>query len=228
MFEIRKAETRGNVNLGWLNSNHTFSFGHYYDPKYMGVSVLRVINDDWVAPDTGFETHPHNNMEIVSYVISGSIEHKDTMGFHSILKAGDIQVMSAGSGLMHSEFNASQSEPLNFLQIWIKPNQINTEPGYAEKAINDKKGISLIISPDGANDSLRIKQDVKFYKINLENESTDFTASTDRTYYLQITKGSMQINGSALNQGDGITITAESALILETDSSAEAVLIDLP
>lgn len=228
MIEIRKADTRGQVDLGWLSSNHTFSFGHYYDPSYMGVSALRVINDDWVAPGTGFETHPHNNMEIVSYVLSGSIEHKDTMGFHSILEAGDIQVMSAGSGLMHSEFNASQSEPLNFLQIWIKPNQHNTEPSYAEKNIKHHKGISLIVSPEGTHESLAIKQDVRFYKIKLEKESAEFTAVEERTYYLQVAHGSLLVNGHTVHQGDGVTVNAETQLIFETPDTAEAVLIDLP
>ena len=228
MITLRRNLERGHANWGWLDSRHTFSFANYFDPRFMGVSALRVINDDWVKPGRGFETHPHRDMEIISYILEGSIEHKDTMGFHTTLNAGDVQVMSAGTGILHSEFNPSSSEDLNFLQIWIQPNRKGLSPQYHEKNYADAQGVTLIVSPDGSDGSLAINQDAWLYKLNLAGESTRVEAREDRSYYLHVARGSLLINGVALQAGDGATIKKESQLNIEATDQAEGLLFDLP
>jgi hypothetical protein len=194
----------------------------------MGVSALRVINDDWVKPGTGFETHPHRDMEIISYILEGSIEHQDTMDFHTTLKAGEVQVMSAGTGILHSEFNPSASEDLNFLQIWIQPNQKGVTPRYAQKDYTEAEGITLIVSPDGRDGSLPIHQEASLYKLSLTRQASTFTTTEGRSYYLHLARGSLDVNGTRLEAGDGATIEHESFLNLEALDRAEGLLFELP
>jgi len=228
MINLRPANERGRARYSWLQSRHTFSFAHYYDPRHMGVSALRVINDDRVSPGAGFETHPHRDMEIISYVLSGQIEHKDTMGFHTVLKAGDVQVMSAGTGILHSEFNPSSTEELHFLQIWIQPNKRGVEPGYSEKNFSDVTGVTRIVSPDGRDGSLPIHQNASIYKIALANEITEFASDPKRPYYLHVARGQLKVNGIKMSEGDGATIAAEEILNFVSDQTAEALLFELP
>ncbi|MBB1486350.1 pirin family protein [Oceanospirillum sediminis] len=228
MLALRKANDRGHANFGWLNSRHTFSFASYYDPRHMGISELRVINDDWVSPGMGFETHPHQDMEIISYVVEGSIEHKDTMGFHTVLKAGDVQVMSAGSGIRHSEFNPSATENLNFLQIWIRPDTHGLKPAYYEKNFSDAKGVTLIASADARDGSMKVNQDISLYKLKFDHQNEQLNISAQRTFYLHMVGGEMVVNGETLLTGDGMTITDEERLTLDISNQAEALLFDLP
>lgn len=228
MITIRRAHERGHANHGWLDSHHTFSFADYYDPQHMGVSALRVINDDRVLPGSGFDTHPHRNMEIISYVLEGAIEHKDTMGFHTQLKAGEVQVMSAGTGIYHSEFNATRDEPLHFLQIWIKPATAGIAPSYDQKDFSAVDGIKLIVSPDGRDGSLKIHQDACLYKVLLKQETSRTPLAAGRTYYLHVACGGLEFNGQRLAAGDGAAITDEEFLDLVVQDHAEALLFDLP
>lgn len=228
MITVRHANARGHARHGWLDSHHTFSFANYYDPQHMGVSVLRVINDDRVAPESGFDTHPHRDMEIISYMLEGAIEHKDTMGFHTTLKAGEVQVMSAGSGVAHSEFNRSPNEALHFLQIWIKPEITGIAPSYDQKDFSDARGIQLIVSPDGRDGSLKIHQDACLYKMLLTRETRQHPVIAGRTYYLHVADGTLEINGQRLATGDGATITDESTLEFVVPDRVEALLFDLP
>lgn len=227
MIEIRPSEKRGKANHGWLRSRHSFSFADYYDPKFMGVSDLRVINDDWVKGGAGFGAHPHRDMEIISYVLEGAIAHKDTLGNHSELRAGEIQVMSAGSGVTHSEFNASPTDSLKFLQIWIMPNEKNGEPSYAQQDFANSQGITLLVSPDGREGSLRIRQDASIYKVKLKGQSATFDTESNRIYYLQVAKGAVNINGKSLSTGDGAVMQAEDRLEFATEGEVEALLMDL-
>ncbi len=228
MITLRRSGDRGHANFGWLDSRHTFSFANYYDPRHMGISALRVINDDWVKAGMGFDTHPHRDMEIISYVLSGSIEHKDTMGFHTVLKAGDIQVISAGTGIRHSEYNPSQTDDLNFLQIWIQPNVSGIKPSYQEKSFVNSNGITLVASADGREDSLPINQDASLYKLNFDQQSTRFETVFGKNYYLHIAQGELDVNGTAMSAGDGATITNESLLTLDIVDSVDALLFELP
>tara|TARA_R110002167_G_scaffold23131_2_gene82416 strand:+ start:2196 stop:2882 length:687 start_codon:yes stop_codon:yes gene_type:complete len=228
MITLRRSHERGQGQFDWLNTKHSFSFANYYDPRYMGVSALRVINDDWVKPGTGFETHPHQDMEIISYILEGSIEHQDTLNFHTTLKAGEVQVMSAGSGILHSEFNPSDSQALNFLQIWIEPNKKGVTPRYAQKDYSEAKGITLIVSSDGRNGSLPIHQQASLYKISLVSQATTFTTFKERTYYLHIARGALDVNGIRLEAGDGATIDHEPILNIEALDQAEGLLFELP
>ncbi len=228
MITLRRAHERGHASHGWLDSHHTFSFADYYDPQHMGVSVLRVINDDRVMPEHGFDTHPHRNMEIISYVLEGVIEHKDTMGSHTLLKAGEVQVMSAGSGVFHSEFNASSDTELHFLQIWIKPGIAGIAPGYSQKDFSNTKGIRLIVSPDGRDGSLKTHQDACLFKLKLENETVHHPTVAGRTYYLHVARGSLEINGKRMEAGDGAVIEKEELLEFAVNDKVEALLFDLP
>lgn len=216
MFELRKAKDRGIANLGWLNSRHTFSFGHYYDPHQQGFSDLLVINDDRVQPDKGFGTHPHADMEIFSYVLEGALEHKDSMGTGSIIKPGDVQMMSAGTGIRHSEFNPSKTDLVHFLQIWIVPEQKQVAPRYQQVHFHEaqKRGrLCLIISPDSKEGSLSVYQDVKVYA-GLFNgiESTELDIGSNRYAYVHVARGNLDINGTRLDEGDGVRIREERAL----------------
>lgn len=232
MISIRVANERGFADYGWLQSRHTFSFARYYDPDFMGYSVLRVINDDHVAPGAGFPTHGHRDMEIISYVIEGALEHKDNMGNGSVIQAGDIQRMTAGSGVTHSEFNASDEEPVNFLQIWIIPNKEDLKPGYEQKRIDEIIGadkLRLIASANGRDNSLVVHQDVNIYLAKFDrSDNIQQPINSVRKYYVHVTQGHVQLNDTTLGSGDGAFIADESVLNYKTDNMAELLLFDLP
>lgn len=232
MIEIRKSNERGVANMGWLDSRHTFSFGHYHDPRHMGFGPLLVINEDKVAPAQGFGTHGHRDMEIISYVLEGELAHKDSMGNGSVLRYGDVQRMSAGTGVMHSEFNHSQSDRVHFLQIWIQPSAKGIAPGYEEKHFDaaSKQGqLRLIASPDGAEDSVRLHQDARLYASILNGQQqVDYTLTTGRTAYLHLIRGRLTVNGQALSSGDALKIADESHLVAGNAEAAEFLLFDLP
>lgn len=217
MYILRPANERGHTDIGWLNSWHTFSFGQYYDPHYMGFSDLRVINDDTVAPGQGFGTHPHDNMEIISIVLSGELEHKDSMGNGTVIKKGEIQKMTAGSGITHSEFNPSSTEPVHFLQIWIIPNVKDLKPSYQQKQLNKQvltNQLQLLVSPDGRNDSIIISQDAELYQTLLEEDkTTGFDVNRNRKVWIQVAEGAVTVNDHPLVAGDGLAIVDETAQI---------------
>lgn len=227
MIKPRPANERGHAQHGWLDSRHTFSFAGYYDPAFMGYSDLRVINDDWVAPGAGFGTHPHRDMEIITYVLEGSIAHRDTMNNVSQLKAGEIQVMSAGRGVMHSEYNASPTERLNFLQIWILPNVSGVEPRYGQQDFSNLRGINRVVGPDGTAGALPIRQDASLYQLRLDSESARFEADPDRLYYLQVARGELDVNGVPLAAGDGAYLAEEQALSFSAGAGVDALLFEL-
>ena len=231
MLEVRKANDRGVANHGWLNSRHTFSFGSYFDPRQQGFSDLLVINDDQVQPGKGFGTHSHSDMEIFSYVLEGELEHKDSMGTGSIIKPGDVQMMSAGTGIQHSEFNPSQSDSVHFLQIWIVPNQKNVTPRYRQVHFDkaSKRGkLRLIISPDGQDGSLSVYQDTKVYSGLFDGqESAQLELNPDRFTYLHVAKGGLEINGYHFHAGDGARIRKERTLTFGQGNQSEILLFDL-
>jgi len=231
MFELRKAKDRGIANLGWLNSRHTFSFGHYYDPHQQGFSDLLVINDDRVQPDKGFGTHPHADMEIFSYVLEGALEHKDSMGTGSIINPGDVQMMSAGTGIRHSEFNPSKTDLVHFLQIWIVPEQKQVTPRYQQVHFDEvqKRGrLCLIISPDGKEGSLSVYQDVKvFAGLFNGTESAELEIGSNRYAYVHIARGNLDINGIRLDEGDGVRIREERVLRFSEGNNAEVLVFNL-
>jgi redox-sensitive bicupin YhaK (pirin superfamily) len=232
MLELRKANDRGIAHFGWLNSRHTFSFGHYRDPQQEGFSELLVINDDRVHPGQGFGTHPHNNMEIFSYVLEGALAHKDSMGTGSVLHPGDVQLMSAGTGVRHSEFNHSATEHLHFLQIWIVPDTKAVRPGYQERHFSeaDKRGrLRLIISPDGAEGSLSIHQDARVYAGLFDgDEAATLDLGADRYAYVHVARGSITLNGQALSEGDGVRVRDEQLLGFSGGQQAEVLVFNLP
>lgn len=217
MFVLRPAGQRGHTEIDWLDSWHSFSFGQYYDPRYMGFGDLRVINDDTVAPGQGFGTHPHDNMEIISIVLKGELEHRDSMGNGTIIKPGEIQKMSAGSGITHSEFNPSQTEPVHFLQIWIIPNILDIKPSYEQKTFDAKvltNQLTLIASPDGRNGSIIIQQDAELYQTLLEKDkTTSFEIDSKRMAWVQVAEGAIAVNGQPLVAGDGLAIVDENTTI---------------
>ena len=228
---IRKAEERGRANFGWLDSKHSFSFGHYYDPKHMGFGPLRVINDDRVAPGGGFPTHPHSDMEIISYVLEGALEHKDSLGTGSVIRPGDVQRMSAGTGVRHSEFNASKTEPVHFLQIWIVPEMKGLTPSYEQKAFaaSDKTGrLKLIGSCDGRDGSVTIHQDVDLYATLLgKGDAVEHVLRSGRGGWLQVARGSVSLNGEILYEGDGVALPTSGPLRIAGLDNAEALLFDM-
>lgn len=232
MLELRKADDRGIANLGWLDSRHTFSFGHYRDPQQQGFSDLLVINDDRVQPGQGFGTHPHNNMEIFSYVLEGALAHKDSMGTGSVIYPGDVQLMSAGTGVRHSEFNHSQTNPLHFLQIWIVPRIKAVKPSYQQTHFSevDKRGrLVLVISPDGANGSLTIHQDVRVHAGLFDgSEAATLNLGMQRYAYVHVARGSVELNGQRLHEGDGARARDETLLHLSGGQRAEVLVFDLP
>ncbi len=231
MLEVRKSEERGTAQLDWLHSRHTFSFGDYFDPKQLGFSDLRVINDDVVQPGKGFDTHPHADMEIFTYVLTGTLQHRDSMGTGSIIRPGEVQLMSAGSGVQHSEFNPSDSEQVHLLQIWIRPNQKGIKPSYqqADFPENQKRGkLRLIISPAGNEGSLKIQQDVQVYAGLLNaNELMNYEFNPNRKGYVHIARGELQLNGIPLTEGDGVRIQEEKVLSFSQGKDAELLLFDL-
>ena len=228
---VRKAEERGLADFGWLKSRHSFSFGEYYDPNHMGFRSLRVINDDRVAAGKGFGTHPHDNMEIISYVVAGAIEHKDSMGTGSVVRPGEVQRMSAGTGVTHSEFNPSHTEGVHFLQVWILPEKQGLEPSYEQKRFEkaEKQGaLRLIGSRDGRDGSTTIHQDVNMYAgLFHAGESFSLPLQADRHIWVQVVGGSVRVNGIELNTGDAVAITETDELNVEGVHSAEILVFDL-
>jgi len=228
MTYIRKSESRGKANFGWLQSKHSFSFGNYYDKNHMGISVLRVINDDLVMPGKGFGDHGHRDMEIISYVLEGALKHEDNTGNKYVVPAGDVQRMSAGRGVMHSEFNASTQEKVKFLQIWIQPNVLGIEPSYEQKAITQKGPLTPLVNPKGENGALSINQDASLSRLILKKNKR-FTVNTEnRVGYLHIIKGQLLAGDHKLSAGDGFSVEPEQAVELVADSTIEALWFDLP
>lgn len=229
MINIRRSEERGPTRLSWLDSRHTFSFGGYYDSRHMGVSALRVINDDTVAPGAGFATHSHRDMEIVSYVKRGVIEHEDSMGNIQVLPAGEFQLMSAGTGITHSEYNPSASEALEFLQIWIQPDQKGIAPGYQQKRFPARAGLTLIASPDARDGSLHLHQDALLYRLNLAAGTTaEQPLAAGRSVFVHVIHGALRVNGERLAAGDGAALAAELRVTFAADADSEALFFDLP
>ena len=231
MITIRRGNERGGGDYGWLKTRHTFSFSDYHDPKWMGFRSLRVINEDWIAPKGGFPTHPHRDMEIITYVLSGQLEHKDSLGTGSVILPGDGQRMSAGRGIRHSEGNPSASETVHMLQIWILPDKQGYEPGYEQKTFpeTEKRGkFRLIASNDGADGSVKINQDAKlFVALLAAGEQVTQALAAKRHAWLQIAKGDVEVNGQRLYQGDGAFISEENKLTVTASEDAEVLLFDL-
>ncbi len=231
MITLRPAGERGHANHGWLDSYHSFSFADYFDPAHMGVSVLRVINDDTVAPGAGFATHGHRDMEIISYVLSGALEHKDSMGHGSVIRPGDVQRMSAGTGVRHSEYNASAQEVVNFLQIWILPDEQRVAPSYEQKNFGARTldRWCLVASPDGREDSISMHQDAMLYATRLtQGVVLTHSLSIARTCYLHVARGAVRCNDLEMAGGDGATLTDESLLTLTGIVDTDVLLFDLP
>ena len=232
MNTIHRSAERGHANHGWLDSYHSFSFADYFDPKRIEFGPLRVINEDRVAPGAGFGTHAHRDMEIISYVLSGELEHRDSIGNGSAIRPGDVQRMSAGSGIRHSEFNPSATEGLHFLQIWIKPNVLGIEPSYEEKRFSDpeKQGrLLLIASPDGARGSVRIHQDAFVYAGRFDgDESAKLELAPARRGYVHVVRGSVNVNGVQLAGGDALEITDSPAIAIDAGRASEVLVFDLP
>jgi redox-sensitive bicupin YhaK (pirin superfamily) len=228
----RRAQDRGHAHHGWLDSYHTFSFADYYDPSHVGLSNLRVINDDTVAPGRGFATHGHSDMEIVSYVLQGSLEHKDSIGNSSVIRPGDVQCMSAGTGVTHSEYNPSQEEPVHFLQIWLKPNLLGVAPGYEQRHFpgeERRSRLALLVSPDGRDGSLPSHQDALLYGTLLEaGEGVTLSLEPERSGYVHVARGSVHVDGEVLRDGDGATVTGAGQIALQGLASAEVLVFDLP
>jgi len=232
MMEIRRSAERGLAEHGWLKSFHTFSFADYHDPKHMGFGPLRVINEDRVQPGQGFGTHGHRDMEIISYVLEGGLAHKDSMGNGSTIKPGDVQRMSAGTGVRHSEFNASDKDLVHFLQIWIEPSQRGIQPGYEEKHFDDasKRGkLRLVASPDGAEGSVRLHQDAKLYATLVDGkESVTLEPAAGRLVYVHVARGSVSVNGTPLEAGDAVELKGnDNKVRLDNGRDAEVLLFDL-
>ena len=231
MITLRRAEERGHANHGWLDSYHTFSFANYYDPRHMGFRTLRVINEDRVEPGRGFGTHPHRDMEILSYVIEGALEHKDSMGNGSMIRPGDVQRMSAGTGVTHSEFNGSRSERVHFLQIWIIPEKQGITPGYEQKhfAPADKQGkLRLVASRDGREGSVTIHQDTNVFGTVLDaGQTISFSLAANRHAWIHVVKGEVKVGGHDLRAGDAVAVSGESEITLEGLKSADVLLFDL-
>jgi redox-sensitive bicupin YhaK (pirin superfamily) len=232
MMELRKSEDRGIANFGWLTSRHTFSFGHYYDPRHTGFGPLLVINDDQVQAGRGFDTHGHRDMEIISYVLEGELAHKDSMGNLSVLRPGDVQRMSAGTGVMHSEFNHSPTQPVHFLQIWIEPASKGIAPGYEEKHFDDaskRDQLRLIASPDGSDGSVRIHQDTRVYASLMDGEAqATHRLDPSRRAYVHVVRGAVSVNGIPLVGGDAAKFEHETTITLADGNAAEVLLFDLP
>ena len=229
MIYIRKANDRGHANHGWLDSWHSFSFADYYDPDFMGFSALRVINDDRIAAGEGFPTHPHKDMEILTYVMEGAVAHQDSMGNKEQVNAGEFQIMSAGTGIRHSEFNAYQDRDLHLYQIWIIPDQKNLTPRYEQKAFDVPQGRQLVLSPDARDGSLKVFQDMTLTRwALLKDEQSVYQMQADRRVWIQVVKGNVSINGQHVSTADGVAIWDEAAISIHADDKAEIRLFDLP
>jgi redox-sensitive bicupin YhaK (pirin superfamily) len=232
MNNVRRSAERGHADHGWLKSFHSFSFGDYFDSNHVEFGPLRVINEDRVAGDEGFGTHPHNDMEIISYVLDGELAHKDSMGNGSVIRPGDVQRMSAGSGVLHSEFNPSTHLPVHFLQIWVQPNVFGIKPSYEERNFPEaeKRGrLRLIASPDGVDGSVVIHQDARLFAGLFDGaEQATLTLAEGRRGYVHIARGGARVNGIALNAGDALKVVAESSIVIDNGLEAEVLVFDLP
>jgi redox-sensitive bicupin YhaK (pirin superfamily) len=229
MIKVRPKDERGHANHGWLDSHHTFSFADYHDPEHMGFHELRVINDDRVAPGHGFGTHPHRDMEIISYVLEGALEHKDSMGTGSVIRPGDVQRMSAGTGVRHSEHNASKTEPVHFLQIWIQPEKSGIEPGYEQKTFTreEKKGrLRVVASPDGRDGSVTIHANTVVYAGIFD--AGDAAELSTKNAWVHVARGKVRVNGRELEDGDGAALEGEGAVKIVGTSGGEVLVFDLP
>jgi quercetin 2,3-dioxygenase len=231
MLQVRRSSERGHFDHGWLNTYHTFSFGHYRDLKHMGFRALRVMNEDYVQPGQGFGTHPHQDMEIVTYVLAGALEHKDSMGNGEVLRPGEFQRMTAGTGITHSEFNPSASEPVHLYQIWLLPARKGLEPSYEQKRFAEDERLNrlrLVASPDGADGSLLIHQDARVYLSTISNGTQiKHPLSAGRHAWLQVLRGAVSVNGQPLDTSDGAAASEETQLSIEADGEAEIMLFDL-
>lgn len=232
MIKVRKSEERGVGRHGWLTTFHTFSFANYFDPRFMGFRDLRVINEDTVAPGRGFGSHRHENMEIISIVMRGALAHKDSTGGEGVLRPGEVQHMSAGSGVVHSEYNGSETEPVEFFQIWIEPAENGIQPGYTQKYFDDLQrsgNLQLLISPDGREGSLRIHQDASLYTTRLsDGQRVEHRLDHDRAAWVQAARGRVEVNGTLLAQGDGAAVEAEATIeLVGRDANTEIFLFDL-
>ncbi|MEM8806711.1 MAG: pirin family protein [Cyanobacteria bacterium P01_G01_bin.38] len=229
MITLRPAQERGAANFGWLDSRHSFSFGNYYDPNHMGFANLRVINEDKVAPGQGFSTHGHRDMEIISYVLDGGLEHKDSLGTGSVIRPGDVQRMSAGTGIMHSEYNASNADPVHFLQIWIMPDERGLTPSYEQTHFTqaDKQGqLRLVGSRDGRDGSVTIHQDVDLYAAAIaSNDTISYDIAEGRAVWVQVARGAITLNGQSLTAGDGASVMDEAKITLVGASDDAEVLV---
>jgi redox-sensitive bicupin YhaK (pirin superfamily) len=232
MLTIRPAEDRGHANHGWLDTWHTFSFSSYYDPAHMGVSNLRVINDDRIAPGGGFPTHGHEDMEIVTYVLAGALAHKDSMGNGSVIRPGEVQYMAAGTGVRHSEYNASEHEPVHLLQIWLLPNKAGVVPRYAQQhfpAESKRNRLVLLVSPDGRDGSIATHQDaLLFATLPEDGQRLSYQLAADRQGYVHVARGRVRVNGTDLGGGDGARIGAGELVDIEGVDAGEVLLFDLP
>lgn len=231
MIQVRKADTRGHAQHGWLDSWHTFSFANYYDSAHMGYSVLRVINDDIIAPAAGFPTHAHQDMEIVTYVLEGALEHRDSLGNGGVIRPGDVQRMSAGTGIRHSEFNSSQTEPARLLQIWLLPQKTGVTPSYEQTRFDPVQlqgRFRVVASPDGRDGSVHINQDALLYAAKLDQgETARLALAAGRRAYLQVAQGEVELKGYPLQRGDGAEISEETEIVLTGVLAAEVLVFDL-
>ena len=231
MLTIRRSGERGHFDHGWLNTYHTFSFDQYYDPRYMGFRSLRVINEDFVAPGRGFPTHGHRDMEIITYILEGALKHEDSMGNGSVIRPGDVQRMTAGTGVRHSEKNSSVTERVHLLQIWILPNAENLTPGYEQKAFSEEERrgqLRLIASGDGRDDSVHLNQDVSLFASILDaDQEVEREMDAKRYAWIQVARGSLTVNDENVEQGDGVVVVGESNLRIKAQEPAEILLFDL-
>lgn len=232
MMLVRKSNERGLAEHGWLKSRHTFSFAEYYDQKFMGFGPLRVINEDRILGGTGFDTHPHRDMEIISYVVSGGLKHKDSMGNTAVIKPGEVQRMSAGTGVRHSEYNEKDGEEAHFFQIWIMPNQMGVEPGYGQKSFEkelETQKLVHVISPDGKEGSISIHQDANMYISRLKkSQDLNFEVKPNRRLWVQMVKGAVKVNGQELTTGDAVAAQDIAKAAITASEDSEMILFDLP
>ncbi|MGO2154197.1 MAG: pirin family protein [Serratia proteamaculans] len=229
MIYLRKAEDRGHANHGWLDSWHTFSFANYHDPDFMGFSALRVINEDMIDAGQGFGTHPHKDMEILTYVLSGTVEHQDSMGNKEQIQAGEFQIMSAGTGVRHSEYNGNSDRPLHLYQIWIIPDQVGLEPRYEQRMFDAPQGRQLVLSPDAREGSLKVFQDMTLSRWALsKEEQAECPIEAGRRVWVQVVRGKVVVNGQQAGTSDAFAVWDETALSIKADEDSEILLFDLP
>jgi quercetin 2,3-dioxygenase len=231
MILVRKSADRGHFDHGWLDTQHTFSFGRYYDPRQMGFRSLRVINEDWVQPGQGFGTHPHEDMEIVTYVLDGALAHRDSLGTGSVIRPSELQRMTAGTGITHSEYHPSSTEPVHLYQIWLEPEREGLAPSYEQRKFPEperKDRLRLVASPDGSEGSLTIRQDARLFLTTLDSEQTvTHRVSPGRHAWVQVLKGKIDLNGFSLGAGDGAAVSEEPELAIRSDGTSEVLLFDL-